>query len=104
MRFTHRAGPLCLLAVIVMAWFWPILVTGQQPVAPEITSTDLPLYQFYSRALADDRVPQWNERLGFGTPAVADGRIGVFYPVHQLLYRFLSVERAYSWSLVLHLV
>ncbi len=104
MRFTHHAGPLCLLALVVAAWFWPILVTGQQPVAPQITSTDLPLYHFYSRALEEDRVPYWNERLGFGTPAVADGRTGVFYPVHQLLYRFLSVERAYSWSLVLHLV
>lgn len=104
MRVTHRVGPLCLLAIVVGAWFWPILLTGRQPSAPEITSTDLPLYHFYSGALAENRVPLWNERVGFGSPALADGRIGVCYPVHQVLYRLLSVERAYRWSLVLHVV
>ena len=104
MRVVHRAGPLCLLAIVVAAWFWPILLAGRQPSASEITSTDRPLYHFYSGALAEDRIPLWNERLGFGSPAVADGRIGVFYPVHQVLYRLLNVERAYGWSLVLHVV
>ena len=102
MRVAHRAGPLCLLAIIVAAWFWPILLAGRQPTAPGITSTDLPLYHFYSGKLAEGRIPLWNEQLGFGSPAVADGRIGVFYPVHQILYRLLSVERAFAWSLVLH--
>ena len=92
------------LAVVVSAWFWPATLMGRRPIGGAVTRIDLPLYTFYGRALADGRTPLWNNHWGFGSPAVGDGRIGVFYPFHQLLYRLVEPWTAYTTSLVLHTI
>ena len=89
------------LLVIVLAWFWPVLL-GHRATSRHIDTQAIPSATFYQDALADGRTPTWNEREGFGTPAVADGTLGVYYPPHQLVYRLLPPAQGWTALLVLH--
>jgi len=58
---------------------------------------------FYGQQLQAGRVPIWNERANLGFPLLAQGRAGVFYPLHLFLYRVLQPSAAYQVSLPIHL-
>ena len=53
-------------------------------------------------ALRDGRLAVWNDLWGYGFPGLAESQMGVFYPVHVILYRWLNTETAYVASLVAH--
>lgn len=46
----------------------------------------------------------WNPYSFCGTPFLADVQSAVLYPFNQLFFRLLSVERAFGWSTVVHLI
>lgn len=97
-------GPLAILTLVVVLWYWPATLLGRLPTEGTVTLGDLPLYSFFASAMDSGRVPLWNELSGFGSPALAEGQIGVCYPFHRLLFSLLDVSHAFIISLILHTV
>ncbi len=90
-----------LLLVVVLAWYWPVLL-GARAGGPTVDTHALPLASWFSDALSDGRVPEWNSLDGTGTPATATSEIATYYPPHQLAYRLLPPANAWTVLLVLH--
>ncbi len=100
---TRLVGPLVVLAG-VLAWFWPIGIGGKMPVGGDVTQFFLGLMAFLRESLREGRVPVWNDLWGYGFPGLAESQMGVYYPVHFLLYRWLNTETAYVVSMVGHTI
>jgi Gpi18-like mannosyltransferase len=89
-----------LLAAILVArvnlssdvWLWNL----------DLPKIDLPLASFFHDALAERRLPLWNDDLGLGYPLYAEGQIGAFYPPNWLIYLFPPLV-ALDVSRVVHL-
>ena len=73
-------------------WLWNL----------DIPKIDFPLASFFHEALAQGRLPLWNERLGLGFPLYAEGQIGAFYPPNWLLFQ-LNPLVALDATRVVHL-
>ena len=73
-------------------WLWNL----------DIPKIDFPLASFFHEALAQGRLPLWNERLGLGFPLYAEGQIGAFYPPNWLLFQ-LNPLLALDATRVVHL-
>jgi hypothetical protein len=93
---------LALLTAGVLAWLWPIGIGGKMLLGGDVTQFFLGLMGFLSEALRAGRLAVWNDLWGYGFPGLAESQMGVFYPVHVILYRWLPTETAYVGSLVLH--
>ncbi len=83
-----------------LGWLYANL--GPCPAGGDATLVHLPRMTFYHHALAAGRLPRWNEQADFGTPMLAEGQVGVFYPPHLLLYGSMEPQPAYTASLLLH--
>ncbi len=95
------AGGLTVVLVLI-AWLWPIGIGGKMPVGGDVTQFFIGLMSFLSESLRQSRLPVWNDLWGYGFPGVAESQMGVFYPVHVILYGWLQTETAYVVSLVAH--
>jgi hypothetical protein len=73
-------------------WLWNL----------DMPRIDYPLAVFFHDALAQGRLPLWNDQLGLGFPLYAEGQIGAFYPPNWLIY-LLPPLPALDLSRVLHL-
>ncbi len=75
--------PFALLALVLLAWLWPLLLGGT-------LFWGLPALQFYPwRAFAFDelragRLPLWNPYNGGGAPLLANYQVAVLYPPNWL--------------------
>jgi hypothetical protein len=94
-------GGLVVIAA-VLAWLWPIGIGGMMPVGGDVTQFFIGLMRFLGESLRAGRLPIWNDLWGYGFPGLAESQMGVFYPVHLVLYRWLDTETAYVVSLVIH--
>jgi hypothetical protein len=75
---------------------------GKMLVGGDVTSFFLGLMGVLSEALRAGRLPVWNHLWGYGFPGLAESQMGVFYPIHVILYRWLHTETAYVVSLMFH--
>ncbi len=57
----------------------------------------------YADALQAGRLPLWQPEILTGLPLLAEMQTGALYPLHLLLYRFLPVESALNYDILLHL-
>lgn len=96
-------GPFVLCA-LMLCWLWPIGLGGAMPVGGDVTQFQIGLMSVLGEALAEARLPFWNDRWGFGFPGVAESQMGVYYPPHLLAYGLLPVESAYTASMVVHIL
>ena len=96
-----KHAPAWLLLLVVLAWYWPVPL-GARASGPAVDTHALPLASWFSRALSEGRVPEWNSLDGTGTPATATSEIAPYYLPHQLAYRLLSPATAWTVLLVLH--
>ena len=78
-----KHAPAWILLVVVLAWFWPVPL-GARAGGPTVDTHALPLASWFSRALSDGRVPEWNSLDGTGTPATATSEIAPYYLPHQV--------------------
>ncbi len=97
-----RFLPFALLALVVTLWFWPVTLAGRRPLGGEISSVYLPELAVYDRALSEGRLLVWNSNRDFGVPALAEGQVGILYPVHLVLHGFLDAWNALAVSMVFH--
>jgi hypothetical protein len=93
-----------ILLLGIVAWLWPIGCGGMMPLGGDVTQFFLGLMAFYRESLQSGRLPVWNDLWGYGFPGLAESQMGVFYPVHVFLYRWLNTETAYVVSLMFHTI
>jgi len=98
---TSAAGGLAVTAAL-LAWLWPIGIGGKMPIGGDVTNFFLGLMAVLGESLREGRLAVWNDLWGYGFPGLAESQMGVFYPPHVILYKFLDTETAYVASLVLH--
>ena len=104
-RLQSGAAGVLAVAVLVaalLAWLWPIGIGGKMLVGGDVTQFFIGLMGFLGDSLRAGRLPIWNDLWGYGFPGLAESQMGVFYPAHVVLYRWLDTETAYVVSLVLH--
>ncbi len=98
---TGIAGGLAVTAAL-LAWLWPIGIGGKMPIGGDVTNFFMGLMAVLGESLREGRLAVWNDLWGYGFPGLAESQMGVFYPPHMILYKFLDTETAYVASLVLH--
>ncbi len=76
--------------------------TGLSPVGGDPEMMYQPIKTELARSLAVGRLPFWSDRLGLGTPLVAESHVAAFYPPNWLLYRLWNVRTAYRIAMWLH--
>ena len=88
---------LALLALAVLAFFWPLLLAGRwiPRGGGDLVSFLWPVYRFAARSLRAGAIPLWNPHLYSGAPFIADNQSGVFYPIN-LLTSILFGEPSYA--------
>lgn len=88
---------LALLALVVLAFFWPLLLAGYwiPRGGGDLVSFLWPMYRFAARSLRSGTVPLWNPYLYSGAPFVADNQSGVFYPVNLVAFTLFG-EPSYA--------
>jgi len=88
---------LALLALVVAAFFWPLIFAGQwiPRGGGDLVSFLWPVYRFAARSLRAGVVPLWNPHLYSGAPFVADNQSSVFYPVNLLTFALFG-EPSYA--------
>jgi len=98
---TSAAGGLAVTAALLV-WLWPIGIGGKMPIGGDVTNFFLGLMAVLGESLREGRLAVWNDLWGYGFPGLAESQMGVFYPPHLILYKFLGTETAYVASMVLH--
>ncbi len=81
---------------------WRALVLGGGLVGGDTYPYFMPQKQLMAEEYGRGDLPLWHDRTGLGYPLMAESQAGVLYPSNQILYRILSVTKAYSVSLLLH--
>jgi hypothetical protein len=96
-KFLLTLSGLALIAVVVSAFFWPVLFAGRwlPRGGGDLVSFIWPMYRFAARSLRNLEIPLWNPYLYSGAPFVADNQSGVFYPVNLLVF-FVFGEPSYA--------
>src|SRR5438105_11144952 len=80
------------------------LLVGYEPVGGDPDCMYRPIKAELARALRAGGLPFWSDRIGLGTPLVAESHAAAFYPPNWLFYRVLSVSAAYRLAMWLHYV
>ncbi len=95
----RRLDLICLgvLALVVAAFFWPLLLGGQSIPhgGGDLVSFLWPLYRFAARSLRAGELPLWNPYLYSGAPFIADNQTGVFYPINLVVFALFG-EPSYA--------
>jgi len=103
-RIRTEALALGILAAIPLAKFLSVTLGTAVLSGGDHAWINLPFKAFTREALASGFVPLWNKSLSCGTPHLAQGEAGVFYPGNILLYTPLDLVRAYGWTVLAHVV
>jgi hypothetical protein len=104
----RETGPVALLSVAALGFFWRILFTPDawKPAGGgDLASFLFPTYRFAAASLKAGNLPLWNPHLYGGVPFLADMQTGLFYPPNLLLF-LLAPDLSYKameWLSVFHI-
>ncbi|MBM79112.1 MAG: hypothetical protein CMJ78_00785 [Planctomycetaceae bacterium] len=90
------------IAIAMSYIFWAPLWHGGGFMGGDVYSYYFPQKALFQDAIANQELPLWNNRTGFGYPLVAESQTGVFYPIHWLCYGLLDLNSAYNAVHILH--
>lgn len=77
------------------------LAWGEMYTFEDLSCFHIPLRVFYARCLATGQAFDWCPRLFCGFDLQGEGQVGMYHPLHLLLYRFLPFEAAFDLELLL---
>jgi len=79
---------LLFLAVVTLAFFWPLMLQGQwlPQGGGDLVSFLWPQYHFAAESIKSGSLPLWNPQLYAGTPFLADNQSGLLYPINLLAF------------------
>jgi hypothetical protein len=88
----------CILFAALEVPFWLGLVY----IADDLGAFHLPLRKLYADELAAGRLLIWTSDLYSGFYIAGEGQVGVFHPLHILLYRLLNLRAAFCLEVLLN--
>lgn len=105
MSFLRKKDIICLAAIIVLLFcFYPKLFMLKGAwLESDYREQHFPWANHLSEVLKEGELPFWTNEIQSGFPLVAEGQIAAFYMPNMILYRFLPIKQAYSFSLIFHL-
>jgi hypothetical protein len=90
-------------AVAAAALFVPLCVPlfrGQMFAIGDLADFHLPMRQIYQSALVNGHSLLWSDRLFGGFYVHAEGQVGMFHPLHLLLYWLFPLVTAFNLELI----
>ena len=84
----------------LLAWMARAVVTGDIPLTGDLLHWNYPIRDFYATALASDWRLTWMPGLFAGFDVAGEGQLGVYHPLHRLLYGVVALDRAFALELV----
>jgi hypothetical protein len=96
-----------IIALCALALFAPLawpLVTGQVLWFDDLSTFHLPLRLLYRNALRAGDSLLWAPAILSGFYIHGEGQVGIFHPLHQLLYRTLPLGAAFNLELLINYV
>ncbi len=91
------------LALAPFVYYWPATLGLKTFFAYDIQYLFYPIRFELARRLAEGALPFWSTTMHGGFPLLAEGQVGALYPLNWILYRFLPLHVALSYSLLPHL-
>ncbi|MBI3914192.1 MAG: YfhO family protein, partial [Chloroflexi bacterium] len=91
------------LALAPFVIYFPAALGLQTFFAYDIQYLFYPIRFELAHRLAQGQLPFWSATMHGGFPLLAEGQVGALYPLNWLLYRFLPLHIALSYSLLPHL-
>ena len=85
------------MAAVVLFSFREAILDGLVAFEKDTLVFFYPLEAWFAQEFQAGRFPLWNPYIFAGYPALADGEIGLVYPLHLLLLHLLSVGQAFIW-------
>lgn len=85
----------CCGLVLAIALFYPLL-RGNIYQGSDLAAFHLPARAFYSVSLKEGFSPLWWPEQFCGYYLHGEGQVGMFHPLHLLLYRFLPLDWAFN--------
>jgi len=103
-RNPRRADWLCGLTLILLpvVFFWPAAARQGAFFVGDVFRLYYPQRAVLASALRSGRLPLWSPDVLAGYPIFAEGEMGALYPPNLLLYRFLPIDLALNYSVILH--
>lgn len=99
-RVVVREGGLW-VGLASIAWWLPAVIGRSAPLFGDLGSHHYPWRAWVARVWAGGALPVWAP-VGLGTPLLADGRAGVFYPPTLFVYGLFSEPVAFGVGIALH--
>jgi hypothetical protein len=96
----HFRAWICLAALLGFAALATPFFLGRVYVADDLGEFHLPVRNFYSDQLARGEPYDWMPGLFGGFDVTAEGQLGAYHPLHQLLYRALPLGAAFDLELL----
>jgi len=87
-------------ASLLLGLAWPLPLRRVFPMN-DILQYHVPLRQLYQRMLADGDSVLWTPALFAGFDLHGEGQVGLFHPLHQVLYRSLPLDLALNVEILL---
>jgi hypothetical protein len=94
--------PLLLFILLLLLFFHKMVFSNLILARGDTFLYFYPYWQAAADALANGRVPLWNNAVFMGSPLLANSQMGFFYPLNWPLWLLLPTPYAVSASIVLH--
>lgn len=90
-----------LCGVLLLAAMCGPFFAGRVYTSDDLGAFHLPLRQFYAQCLERGDPFDWCPQLYSGFYLSGEGQVGMYHPLHWLLYRFLNLQTAFDLELLL---
>src|SRR4030095_422712 len=91
---------LMIVALILGILSWPML-TGQVYIKDDLGMFHLPLRLFYAQSLAEGNNFTWFPNIFNGFYLHGEGQVGMYHPLHLILYSALPLALAFNLEVLL---
>src|SRR3989344_3330342 len=86
---------LCIGFLLVIIFFWQNIFTPAVNITPTVGTNDFtdlnyPLRHFFIESIKKGELPLWASGISSGYPILAEGQIGVLYPLN-ILFSFYEI-------------
>ncbi len=104
MKKTKDVFFILLLASAVCFIFRDILFLKVTFIRGDYLQQFFPWLNFYSESIKSLQLPLWIRSVQCGFPLLAEGQIGVLYPLNLGFFYFLPFREAYNYSFLFHFI
>lgn len=96
---------ICVIVTVVLLTLLSLpLLTRQVPVQGDHLNFAIPIRKFYAESLRTGASLDWHPKMFAGFYITGEGQLGVYHPLHLVLYSVLPIDTAYALEFVIPFV